>query len=102
MHNLRTTRRERYMRHRRQAVALAVLLGLTLTASAVAATSGIRARSADPIVFGMATPLSGPLTFNGTQELNGAKLAVAQLNAKGGVLGRQIQLQAEDDACSPT
>lgn len=87
------------MRHRRHALALAALLGLIVTASGVAATSG---KNADPIVFGMATPLSGPLTFNGTQEVNGAKLAVAQLNAKGGVLGRQINLAVEDDACNPT
>jgi branched-chain amino acid transport system substrate-binding protein len=87
------------MRHRRHAVALVALLGLIVTASAFATTS---AKKADPIIFGMATPLSGPLTFNGTQEANGAKLAVAQLNAKGGVLGRQIQLNVEDDACSPT
>ncbi len=87
------------MRQRPYVLALAALLGSILTASAVAATTG---RTAEPIVFGLATPLSGPLTFNGTQEVNGAKLAVAQLNAKGGVLGRQIDLRVEDDACSPT
>jgi branched-chain amino acid transport system substrate-binding protein len=87
------------MRHRLHALALVALLGSIATASAVAATS---TKTADPIVFGMATPLSGPLTFNGTQEVNGAKLAVAQLNAKGGVLGRQINLTVEDDACNPT
>jgi branched-chain amino acid transport system substrate-binding protein len=90
------------MRHRRHVLALAALLALIVTASAVAATSGTASKKADPIVFGMATPLSGPLTFNGTQEVNGAKLAVAQLNAKGGVLGRQINLTVEDDACNPT
>ena len=90
------------MRHRRHALAFVALLGLIVTASAVAATSGPAVKKADPIIFGMATPLSGPLTFNGTQEENGAKLAVAQLNAKGGVLGRQISLTVQDDACNPT
>jgi branched-chain amino acid transport system substrate-binding protein len=87
------------MRHWLHALTLVALLGSIATASAIAATSTPKA---DPIVFGMATPLSGPLTFNGTQEVNGAKLAVAQLNAKGGVLGRQINLTVEDDACNPT
>jgi branched-chain amino acid transport system substrate-binding protein len=87
------------MRHWPHALALVALLGSIVTAGAVAAPS---TKTADPILFGMATPLSGPLTFNGTQEQNGAKLAVAQLNAKGGVLGRQINLTVEDDACNPT
>jgi branched-chain amino acid transport system substrate-binding protein len=87
------------MRHWLHALTLVALLGSIATASAIAATSTPKA---DPIVFGMATPLSGPLTFNGTQEVNGAKLAVAQLNAKGGVLGRPINLTVEDDACNPT
>jgi branched-chain amino acid transport system substrate-binding protein len=87
------------MRHWLHGLTLVALLGSIATASAFAATSTPKA---DPIVFGMATPLSGPLTFNGTQEVNGAKLAVAQLNAKGGVLGRQINLTVEDDACNPT
>jgi branched-chain amino acid transport system substrate-binding protein len=90
------------MRQWRHAMTLVALLGLIACASAVAATTGAKKTEAAPIVFGMATPLSGPLTFNGTQEMNGAKLAVAQLNAKGGVLGRKIDLAVEDDACNPT
>lgn len=90
------------MNHWRHVLMLLALSGLIATGSAVAATTGGKHTDASPIVFGMATPLSGPLTFNGTQEMDGAKLAVEQLNAKGGVLGRQISLQVEDDACSPT
>jgi branched-chain amino acid transport system substrate-binding protein len=78
------------------------LLALIVTASAVAATSRTTTRTATPILLGMATPLSGPLTFNGNEELRGANLAVAQLNAKGGVLGHPINLVTEDDACNPT
>jgi branched-chain amino acid transport system substrate-binding protein len=78
------------------------LLGLFVAASAVAGTSKTTTKAAAPIMFGMVTPLSGPLTFNGNEELRGAKLAVAQLNAKGGVLKHPINLVAEDDACNPT
>ena len=88
------------MRRYPHALISVALLALLVAAGAVAATS--RTTAAAPILFAMATPLSGPLTFNGNEELKGARLAVAQLNAKGGVLGRKIDLVVEDDACNPT
>lgn len=91
------------MRRSRHALSLAALLALVVTASAVAGKATVEKKNAGPpIVFGMATPLSGPLTFNGTTEVKGAQLAVAQLNASGGVLGRKVELVVEDDACNPT
>jgi len=88
------------MRRHPHALISVALLALLVAAGAVAATS--RTTAAAPILFAMATPLSGPLTFNGNEELKGARLAIAQLNAKGGVLGRKIDLVVEDDACNPT
>jgi branched-chain amino acid transport system substrate-binding protein len=90
------------MRRWTHTLTLGALLALVITASAFAATSTKDTKDASSILFAMATPLSGPLTFNGTQELDGATLAVAQLNAKGGVLGHKINLVSEDDACNPT
>jgi branched-chain amino acid transport system substrate-binding protein len=90
------------MRHWRSAILVVTALALIVSASAVAATTGAHKGKAAPILLGMVTPLSGVLTYNGTQELDGAKLAIAQVNAKGGVLGRQLTLTAEDDACNPT
>lgn len=46
-------------------------------------------------------PLTGRSSHSGESMLNGAKLAVAEVNAAGGVLGRQIELVIEDDACDP-
>src|ERR1700751_183082 len=55
------------------------------------------ARAADAIKIGMVTPLTGPGAFSGQLQSNGAKLAVAEVNKAGGVLGRPIELVIEDD-----
>jgi branched-chain amino acid transport system substrate-binding protein len=44
--------------------------------------------------------LTASLTIPVSEELNGAKLAVEEINKVGGVLGRQIELVAEDDQAS--
>src|SRR5581483_6600384 len=47
-------------------------------------------------------PLSGSLAENGKPSKIGADMAVAELNAGGGILGRPVQLVVKDDACDPT
>jgi branched-chain amino acid transport system substrate-binding protein len=51
------------------------------------------------VLIGDASPLTGPISWVGAQYLAGTELAVADLNAKGGVLGEQVQLISVDDAC---
>jgi branched-chain amino acid transport system substrate-binding protein len=51
------------------------------------------------ILIGDASPLTGPVAWSGEQHSVGTALAVADLNAKGGVLGEQIRLISVDDAC---
>jgi branched-chain amino acid transport system substrate-binding protein len=48
-----------------------------------------------------AGPISGPYGAIGEQMKRGAELAVKDLNAKGGVLGKQLSLTVGDDACDP-
>lgn len=57
--------------------------------------------SSGPIVLGMVTPLSGSSSAIGPYMKNGAQLAVDEINARGGVLGRDLKLVAEDEACDP-
>ena len=46
-------------------------------------------------------PMTGEDAAGGEQLRHGAEQAVADLNAKGGVLGQQIELVVGDDACDP-
>lgn len=58
----------------------------------------IRARGEELLKIGLVDPLTGAYAAVAQNEVAGANLAVAQINAKGGVLGRQIQLLVEDSA----
>ena len=52
----------------------------------------------NPIKVGIATDLTGPIGFAGNANANVAKMVVADINAKGGILGRSLQLFVEDTA----
>jgi branched-chain amino acid transport system substrate-binding protein len=49
-----------------------------------------------PVKIGFANPLTGVYATNGKNEIVGAQLAVEQINAKGGILGRKVELLVED------
>lgn len=53
------------------------------------------------IKVGFNVPLTGFAAADGKSALEGAKLAVAQTNAKGGVAGQQIELVVYDDQATP-
>jgi len=53
--------------------------------------------AADTIKIGMTVPMTGPAANTGQFQTQGAKLAIEQINAAGGVLGRQFELVMEDD-----
>jgi branched-chain amino acid transport system substrate-binding protein len=79
------------------ASAAAALAALVVIGSAVAATAGTRtAQAKKPIVIGWAYDSSGAMMPFDTPALAAAKLEIAKLNAKGGVLGRKIQLKTCD------
>ncbi len=54
-------------------------------------------RANEPIRIGVMTPLSGPAETSGRAVKAGVEIAAAQINAKGGVGGRQLQLEFRDD-----
>lgn len=66
----------------------------------VAAPFVISARAADTVKLGWIDPFTGTYAALGTSQLNGAKMAVAQINKKGGVEGRKLEIIAEDSAAN--
>lgn len=63
----------------------------------VASTSAVRGE----VRIGLAGPMTGPMAWAGASNQVGAQSAVADLNAKGGVLGERIELVEVDDFCAP-
>jgi len=54
------------------------------------------ARGEQPVLIGLDNPLTGTYAAVGKNELAGCELAVSQINAKGGILGRPAELRVED------
>jgi branched-chain amino acid transport system substrate-binding protein len=51
---------------------------------------------ADPIKVGVIADQTGPLSFVGLANANVARMVIGDINAKGGLLGRPLELQLED------
>jgi branched-chain amino acid transport system substrate-binding protein len=58
----------------------------------------IRARGETPIRIGMVDPLTGVYAAIAQSEVVGAKYALEEINKKGGILGRPVELLVEDSA----
>jgi branched-chain amino acid transport system substrate-binding protein len=54
-----------------------------------------------PIVIGSSIPLTGTVASFGQHSRWGAEMAIAEANAKGGVLGRKIEIDFQDNRCNP-
>ncbi|MGH7112214.1 MAG: ABC transporter substrate-binding protein [Stellaceae bacterium] len=69
-------------------------------AAALAAFAPAGSMAAAPIKIGFPIPLSGATALYGVPVLKGAELAVQEINAKGGVLGRKLVLLPRDSKAS--
>lgn len=74
----------------------------TLAAMAFALMASTSAFAQDTIKIGVNQPLTGAFAASGTYVTNGAKIAADEINAKGGVLGKKIELVIEDNKSNPT
>jgi len=73
------------------------LIGLALGASLALSTAAL----AEDLTIAVAGPMTGGESAFGRQMKNGADQAVADINAAGGLLGKKLALDVEDDACDP-
>jgi branched-chain amino acid transport system substrate-binding protein len=78
------------MKHTRLAIAVTAVCALQFAAPAWA-----------QVKIGINVPLTGFAAADGKSALDGAKLAVANANAKGGIDGKKIELVIYDDQASP-
>ena len=78
---------------------LRVLIAALLALASVA--SPALAQQTDPIKIGVIQPLSGPVAASGNYVRMGAEIGRDWVNAKGGVLGRPVQLLIEDNKSDP-
>ncbi|ERJ91859.1 ABC transporter substrate-binding protein [Treponema lecithinolyticum] len=80
-------------------------LGYAAFVTAVAAVlvffAGCAKKESDHFVIGGIFPLSGPVAVYGNEARNGVELAVLEINAAGGIGGKQIKLISEDDEGNP-
>src|SRR6185312_201395 len=72
-----------------------------LAAALFGLAMGVSAAHADDITFAVAGPMTGQLATIGDQFKHGAQAAADAINAAGGVMGKQIKLDFEDDQCDP-
>jgi len=62
----------------------------------------IKARGEEPIRFGFDDPLTGTYAELGKNEQIGCELAIEEVNAKGGILGRKVEMIVEDSTSADT
>ena len=74
-------------------------LGLA-TAAGLLGAVGV-AHAEDPIKIGLIASLSGPSAKSGEAITRGMMLAITEINAAGGVLGRPLELVRRDDEANP-
>ena len=67
-----------------------VTSGAAIAAAQFASPFVIRARAADVVKIGLDNPLTGTYAAPGKNELVGCQMALDEINAKGGILGRQV------------
>ena len=55
----------------------------------------------EPIIIGSSIPLTGGVASFGQHSRWGAELAISEANEQGGVLGRKIEIEFQDNRCNP-
>lgn len=86
---------------RRTVAVAAVVATIGVLSACSSGSGGGSGGSGDPIKIGVIGPQTGPLAEIGENQVAGAEVAVAQINAAGGILGRQVELSNGDEQTTP-
>ena len=73
----------------------------TLLATACLALGALSQPALADLAVAIAGPMTGQYASAGDQIRRGAEMAIADINARGGVLGERLKLEVGDDACDP-
>lgn len=87
---------------RRRALVLVSLVSVFLLVASVAAGGCQTKKEAEVIKLGWVAPFSGNYAWAGKYLTDGSKVAIEEINAAGGILGRKLVLLSEDDEGDPT
>jgi branched-chain amino acid transport system substrate-binding protein len=77
------------------------IAGLLIALAAALAVSGCGGGDDSTTPVAVVGPITGQYASFGAQMKNGGEMAVADINAAGGVLGKKLDLSIGDDACDP-
>lgn len=90
------------MKKKKISLLIAFTLTFALFTGCGSKSGSATSTSKDPIRIGLAAALTTDLNMGDTLVLDGTKMAVDEINAKGGIMGRQIKTIIEDSANNNT
>src|SRR5271163_3679072 len=76
--------------------------GIAIGAMQVASPFVVKALGEEPVKIGLNDPFTGTYAQFGKNEQIGCELAIEEITAKGGILGRQVELLSEDSTSADT
>ena len=89
------------MKNKKMYVLFAVAVFIISALAAGCTSSGGDPKASDTIKIGLAAPLTGSSAQDGESIKNGVQIAIDEINAKGGIKGKKVVLEVQDDKTDP-
>jgi len=88
------------MKNTKYVIVLFLVISFVFLIGCAQTANTVKEQAKEPIKIGFIAPLSGPAASWGETELDSVKMAVDEINSKGGVIGRNFEIIAEDGKCT--
>src|SRR5215467_9918239 len=82
-------------------LSMPTFLRSAILAGAVALTAAVPAKAQETVKLGLVAAMSGQSAKSGEAIVRGLSLAIDEINAKGGLLGKKVELLVRDDESNP-